>query len=85
MSEADVIMISGCRDDQTSADAFIANRNAGAMSSSLVDVFTKNRNPRMSFLELLAGMRSYLRDNGYEQVPQMSSSRIMDMNYTWII
>ena len=85
LSQGDVIMFSGCADNQTSADAVIAGKAAGAMSTSLMHVFGTNPNEKISFVEILRQMRTYLQKNGYTQVPQLSSSRAMDMHYDWII
>jgi hypothetical protein len=79
-------MFSGCADHQTSADAVIQGKAAGAMSSALIHVFTSaGDHSKITFLEILQQMRSYLRKNRYSQVPQLSSSREMDMKYPWII
>ena len=86
LSYGDVIMFAGCADHQTSADAVIQGRAAGAMSSALIHVFTHTDHPnKISFAEILRQMRLYLQKNGYSQVPQMSSSRDMDMRYNWLI
>lgn len=86
LSHGDVIMFSGCADHQTSADAVIQGRAAGAMSSALIHVFTHTSDPNhISFVEILRQMRDYLQKNRYTQVPQMSSSREMQMSYPWII
>ena len=86
LSAGDVIMFSGCADNQTSADAVIGGKAAGAMSSSLIHVFTTSDvAAKISFLDILQGMRAYLTKNKYSQIPQMSSSREMDMKYPWII
>ncbi len=84
LSRGDVIMFSGCADNQTSADAVIQGKAAGAMSTSLMHVFATNEG-KIAFLEILRQMRTYLQKNGYTQVPQMSSSREMDMKYDWIV
>lgn len=40
-----VTMFSGCRDDQTSADASIGGANVGAMSWAFLDTMKKDQNP----------------------------------------
>ncbi|KAI7903393.1 peptidase C14, caspase domain-containing protein [Cokeromyces recurvatus] len=76
-SPADVVMFSGCKDDQTSADANEAGRATGAMSYA----FTKSlrNNPNQSYQELLNSVRDILRDK-YSQRPQLSSSHPIDVN-----
>ncbi|KAK4521988.1 uncharacterized protein ATC70_004527 [Mucor velutinosus] len=76
-SQADVIMFSGCKDDQTSADATEAGKATGAMSYAFTTTLRKN--PNQSYQELLNSVRDILRDK-YSQRPQMSSSHPIDVN-----
>ena len=39
--KCDAVMISGCRDDQTSADAYMNNSYRGAMSTAFMDTYNK--------------------------------------------
>lgn len=84
----DVRMISGCADEQTSADvsnvaSFGLPPDAGpggaggACTNALLASLENNPNP--SWIELLTDMRTILSDKGYTQIPQMSSSRKMDL------
>ncbi|EGF82355.1 hypothetical protein BATDEDRAFT_9780 [Batrachochytrium dendrobatidis JAM81] len=75
-SEADVVMFSGCKDSQTSADAVIDGSATGAMSWALLSVLGENPNPNMT--ELLRKLREKLHGK-YEQIPQMSTSRQVDV------
>jgi hypothetical protein len=75
-SDADIIMLAGCKDDQTSADANISGRATGAMSFALALVLKQKPNP--SLIELLNGMRDILIEKNFEQIPQMSTSREID-------
>ncbi|ATY64656.1 metacaspase [Cordyceps militaris] len=72
-----VTMFSGCRDDQTSADASIAGVSEGAMSWAFLQVMRRNPNP--SFLQTLHETRLCLRQSNYEQVPQLSVGLQMDL------
>ncbi|GAA5813862.1 hypothetical protein MFLAVUS_007349 [Mucor flavus] len=76
-SHADVIMFSGCKDDQTSADAQEAGKATGAMSYAFTTTLRKN--PNQSYQQLLNSVRDILADK-YEQRPQMSSSHPIDVN-----
>ncbi|ORE07855.1 hypothetical protein BCV72DRAFT_204681, partial [Rhizopus microsporus var. microsporus] len=76
-SPADVIMFSGCKDDQTSADAKEAGRATGAMSYALTTSLRKN--PNQSYQALLNSLREILRDK-YSQRPQLSASHPIDVN-----
>ncbi|KAH3681573.1 hypothetical protein WICPIJ_007447 [Wickerhamomyces pijperi] len=81
-SAADVIMISGSKDDQTSADATSNGLQTGAMSYAFIGVLAEN--PNQSFLSLLNNMRSRLQGK-YTQKPQLSASHPIDMNLQFIM
>ena len=66
-------MISGCRDDQTSADAYISNRFAGAMTWSFLKAM-KSMGGNGKCHIVLSEMRDCLKGS-YSQVPQLSSSK----------
>lgn len=90
--QAEVHMISGCQDAQTSADVSnVASfdlpdpvgRAGGACTSALLKVlYAGGKVPveNMSFQEVLLNMRDILREDGYEQIPQLTSSKPMDVN-----
>ncbi|KAI9259410.1 caspase domain-containing protein [Phascolomyces articulosus] len=80
-SAADVVMFSGCKDEQTSADAFEAGRSTGAMSHAFTTALRSN--PRQSYLQLLNSVRTILREK-YSQRPQLSSSHPIDVNTLFI-
>jgi len=70
-SEADIISISGCRDDQTSADVKSKGTATGAMSFALLTVLKNTPHPIL--IELLNRMRDALKEKKFTQVPQMST------------
>ncbi|KIV96384.1 hypothetical protein, variant 1 [Exophiala mesophila] len=70
-SPADVIMWSGSKDEQTSADASIAGQATGAMSWAFVTALKKN--PHQSYVQLLNSIRDELATK-YDQKPQLSCS-----------
>ena len=72
-----VIMISGCMDNQTSADAYINSKYQGAMTWAFLD--TVNKNPNLTWKELITTMRSSLKTSKYEQIPQLSSGKKLDL------
>ncbi|KAF8988795.1 Ca(2+)-dependent cysteine protease [Haplosporangium bisporale] len=77
-SPADVIMFSGCKDTQTSADTHEQGYGmTGALSFSLISSLSQN--PRQSYLQLLNSIRVILRSK-YSQKPQLSSSHPVDLN-----
>jgi len=80
VSECDgnVIMISGCMDSQTSAEAQIDNKAQGAMTWSFIQSI--NKNPKSSWRELLKSMRELLKNNKYTQIPQLSTDSLYDID-----
>ena len=75
-SSKDIVMISGCKDNQTSDDAYINNKSQGAMTWSFLE--TINKNPSLSWLDIIKNMRTLLKSNGYVQIPQLSSNKDLD-------
>lgn len=73
----DVWMFSGCRDDQTSADATIAGAATGAMSWAFIG--TMRETPELSYVQVLQRTRQALMDN-YSQVPQLSCGGHYDLD-----
>ncbi|ODV63031.1 caspase family protein ASCRUDRAFT_79615 [Ascoidea rubescens DSM 1968] len=76
-SPADVIMLSGCKDDQTSADASIGGEATGAMSYAFMKVM--NSGKQQSYLSLLNNTRQIL-EGEYSQKPQLSASHPIDVS-----
>ena len=70
---SNIFMISGCRDSQTSADAFMNGNWAGAMTTAFLDTMQKY-NYNVTCFHLLNSMRKFLEQKGYEQVPQICCS-----------
>lgn len=74
-----VWMYSGCRDDQTSADASIAGSHVGAMSWAFLECM-KTWGPRQSYIAVLQNTRQILAGR-YAQIPQLSVGYQQDLNY----
>ncbi|KAI9278637.1 peptidase C14 [Phascolomyces articulosus] len=79
-SRADVIMFSGCKDYQSSADVQEGDPT-GAMSFAFIK--TLRENPDQSYQELLVSLREILGEK-YSQRPQMSSSHPIDVSLRFI-
>ena len=73
-----VLMISGCTDMQTSADAFINNKANGAMTWSLLEGLKQK--PGCSWRELIKSMRDLLKKSQYTQIPQFSSGLFVNID-----
>ena len=70
----DHVLISGCRDDQTSADAHIDGMWQGAMTASLIQAIKNN--PYRDWATIHADMISILNANSYTQRPQLNGDDI---------
>ena len=73
-----IVMISGCLDKQTSADAYINNKSQGAMTWSFLE--SLNTNPNMTWKELTQSMRALLSNSQFEQIPQLSSGKLLNLD-----
>ncbi len=70
-----VVMISGCMDMQTSADAYINNKSQGAMTWSFINSITTKQ---LNIIDTVKNMRNLLKTNNYDQIPQLSSNIQID-------
>lgn len=78
-----VMMISGCQDAQSSADAFINNTPQGAASHAfLKSVSTPTVK---TYADLIKSMRGILSSTGYPQVPCISFGRDISLNEKFIL
>lgn len=79
-TRGNVIMISGCHDEQTSADAYINNKYNGAMTSAFLNCYNSKSQKNLTWKNLLLGMRKYLKKNDFSQISQLTSGKPIDMN-----
>merc|ERR550514_674383 len=75
---ADVQMFSGCRDEQCSADASFGGSRGGAMTKSFLAALEESPGVAPTYPELMGRIYAKLRERGFEQVPQLSSSQRFD-------
>ena len=78
-AQADVLLFSGCEDDQCSADASCrAGRPAGAMTSAFVELLGDalgDTGHTRTYGSLLRDLTRVLDARGFEQLPQISSTQ----------
>lgn len=89
---AEVRLISGCHSEQTSADVSNVNaiaklpnpagRAGGACTSALLEILYRKHGSRMSFQDVLLELRKSLAAKGMEQIPQLTSSRPLELKET---
>ncbi len=71
-SDQQLVLLSGCRDDQTSADAWIDGRHQGALTANLIKALESG--PNKSALETHAAVLKAM-DGKYTQIPQLTGSK----------
>lgn len=80
-----ILLISGCMDNQTSADAFNVNNAhqfSGAMTSCLLQCL-ENKDPKtLRVHDLMSDLRLKLRAKRFTQVPQLCSSFVVNKDTT---
>lgn len=69
-----ITLVSGCRDDQTSADIQAGGESCGAFTSELVKALREGRSIDEETINLV---RCALRRGGYSQVPILTSNSII--------
>jgi hypothetical protein len=75
----EVFMISGSRDEQTSADAYINNDFAGALTYAVFAILRANQATirTYSWSALLRDLRHFMRTNRYSQIPQVMTGQLI--------
>jgi metacaspase-1 len=84
-SGLNILMVSGCMDAQTSADAYNVQgryQYTGAMTSCLLQVLRESRGPRR-VEEILSALRRLLRAKGFQQRPLVSSTERLSKESRW--
>lgn len=76
-----VIVISGCLDSQTSADATINRQPQGALTFALLKVLTQN--PKCNFEELITTVRLILSRRKFGQTASLSCSQNLNIKTTF--
>eukprot|EP01068_Selenidium_serpulae_P014600 Selendium_serpulae@DN6117_c0_g1_i1.p1 len=92
----EVVKFSGCSDEQTSADVSSTrdfnlpdvlgpDTGGGACTSALLSISSDNYRGQtdLSYIEILERMRQYLKNKGFKQVPQLSSTIAFDLHSTF--
>lgn len=77
----EVVTVSGCKDDQTSADAYLANKYQGAMTAA----FLNNYADEMCYKDLINKMKSWLLANRFSQVPQLCAGKKINLDSPFLL
>lgn len=78
MTSGDVFLISGCADNQTSADALIQSKWAGALTHSFLALLKYN--PNYVWNNFLKDLNCFLKVSGYSQRPVLSCGKTRIIN-----
>lgn len=84
---ANVVMLSGCRDEQTSADGGYftgAKSGAGAMTGAYIQTL-KDYNYNLTYRQLLVGVNYTLAKNGYVQRAELSSTYLLNLDDYYMV
>merc|ERR1719281_1025988 len=73
-------MISGCMDNQTSADAAAGSMGTNKAAGAMTQAFKACVNKTIDCHTLLQDMRHFLKKNGFTQVPQMHSEKFVKLD-----
>jgi len=75
--KSNTMLISGCMDEQTSADAFNLlndNKSVGALSATILKVLSKKPEKIYNAFSLINSVRNELKRGGYSQIPSLSTN-----------
>lgn len=75
-NEKDIVIISGCLDYQTSADAFILNSYTGALTYCFLDILKNIDINSLTWKTLITLLKEKIYDNHFTQIPQLSYDRL---------
>lgn len=81
-AEADVLLFSGCTDDGTSADVQGGPSGAGGAATQAFTWCLENTGG-LNYMDILLRTRNHLKSLGYKQVPQLTSSKPVDLSKTF--
>lgn len=73
-----VLMISGCMDEQTSLEAVINGELQGALTSTFIE--TINNNSNCTWKNLMCNICNSLKSNNFTQIPQISTNIFYDID-----
>lgn len=75
-SKGYVVLFSGCSDPDYSADTVFNNQAQGAMTHAFLSLVENG----LSYIDMLNELRKFMKKNGYSQVPQLSSGKLLNLS-----
>jgi metacaspase-1 len=81
-SKGNVMLLSGCLDNQTSADAYEEGKYQGAMTFSFLQTVNKlkAKNKTLTIQRMMKNILIFIKQRGYEQIPQISTGKLINLN-----
>jgi alkyl hydroperoxide reductase subunit AhpF len=77
-TKGNVILVSGCKDNQVSYDASINNQFNGVLTWVIINVLENNEN--ITWASLLKKAREIIAMNKFDQIPQLSCGTNVDLD-----
>ena len=77
-----VVMLSGCKDSQTSADGgplTVNDETSGALTAAFLQVL-QSHNYEVTYRQLLIEVNTLLKANGFSQRPELTSSYLLNLD-----
>jgi uncharacterized caspase-like protein len=86
-TQCNIVMISGCRDNQTSSDAYLKDNKTGSYEyqGAMTAAFLANYKKGISSYDLIVKMRKWLKENGFDQIPQLSSGKQIETKNKFLL
>lgn len=79
LTNGDVVMLSGCRDNQTSADVFFNSKSQGALTCAFIHTI-ENTTSGLTYEKLLNDVRLYIKKNNLsDQIPCLSFGKSLNI------
>ena len=82
-TRGEVVMISGCKDEQTSADAYISGKYQGAMTNSFL--YVMGNYIYLTHEELVKKLRAKMKEGKYDQIPCLSSGQSLKLTSQFVV
>jgi len=80
-SKCRMTVFSGCMDKQYSADAYIARQSQGAMTWGFLYILKKLRKEKrkVTYKKIITHLQSLLKKKGYDQIPQHTFNKYINL------
>ncbi|ARF11012.1 caspase [Hokovirus HKV1] len=80
-----IVTISGCKDSQTSADAYIKTGSTYTYQGAMTASFIANYKDEITYRNLIVTMKSWLAKKLYTQIPQLCSGKLVNVDSPFLL